>query len=82
MNPSRGGDDDDEDDQWGEEERHRSPGDVSTEDAGVRKEEKGEAVEIMFLSTARAGTVIVRESEVERAVRALQRAVDVVREEG
>lgn len=37
-------------------------------------EGKGEvtAIDISFLSTARAGTVIVRESELERAVRALE----------
>jgi hypothetical protein len=41
--------------------------------------EEGEAtvVEISFLSTARAGTVIVRESELQRAVRALDVDVDV-----
>ena len=33
--------------------------------------ENATMVEISFLSTARAGTVIVRESELERAVRAL-----------
>jgi len=35
-------------------------------------ESRDEAVEISFLSTARAGTVIVRERELERAIRALE----------
>ena len=36
--------------------------------------------EISFLSTARAGTVIVKESELERAVRALEEGAEVERE--
>lgn len=40
--------------------------------------EAAEAVEISFLSTARAGTVIVRERELDRAVRALEVCSDVV----
>lgn len=35
-------------------------------------EAQDDAVEISFLSTARAGTVIVREKELERAIRALE----------
>lgn len=36
-----------------------------------------EAVEISFLSTARTGTVIVKASELERAVRALEEVMEV-----
>lgn len=36
----------------------------------------GEIVEVSFLSTARAGTVIVRECEVERVLRALQEGME------
>jgi hypothetical protein len=37
-----------------------------------------EAVEISFLSTARAGTVIVRERELDRAIRALELGAEMV----
>jgi hypothetical protein len=40
----------------------------------------GVGAEISFLSTARAGTVIVKESELERAVRALEEGAEVERE--
>ena len=43
-------------------------------------EDGGEGIEISFLSTARAGTVIVRESELERAVKALEEGAEVERE--
>jgi hypothetical protein len=39
---------------------------------------RDEAVEISFLSTARAGTVIVRERELERAIRALEGGTEMV----
>jgi hypothetical protein len=38
---------------------------------------KGDAVEISFLSTARAGTVIVKASDLDRAMRALEEAAEV-----
>lgn len=41
-------------------------------------EAQDEAVEISFLSTARAGTVIVRERELERAIRALEAGAEMV----
>jgi hypothetical protein len=43
-----------------------------TEAGRKTSELRDEAVEISFLSTARAGTVIVRERELERAIRALE----------
>ncbi len=42
-------------------------------------EAQDDAVEISFLSTARAGTVIVRERELERAIRALEYGAEMVR---
>ena len=41
-----------------------------------------EGLEISFLSTARAGTVIVKESELERAVGALEEGTEMEREGG
>jgi hypothetical protein len=46
-----------------------------------RSDERHDAtvvVEISFLSTARAGTVIVRERELERAIRALDAGAEMV----
>lgn len=40
----------------------------------------GGGTEISFLSTARAGTVIVKESELDRALRALEEGAEVERE--
>ena len=46
--------------------------------AGSKAEAPDEAVEISFLSTARAGTVIVREKELDRAIRALDAGAEMV----
>jgi hypothetical protein len=48
------------------------------EAGGKTSESRDEAVEISFLSTARAGTVIVRERELERAIRALEGGNEMV----
>lgn len=50
--------------------------------AGSPRMKTGEELEITFLSTARAGTVIVKASEIERAVEALQGAVEKVNGHG
>ncbi len=47
--------------------------------ASQQPEASDEAVEISFLSTARAGTVIVRERELERAIGALDVGAEMVR---
>lgn len=55
-------------------ERERSSG------GGGDADPDGGGTEISFLSTARAGTVIVKESELDRALRALEEGAEVERE--
>jgi hypothetical protein len=47
---------------------------------GEETDPDGEGAEISFLSTARAGTVIVKESELDRALRALEEGLELERE--
>lgn len=56
-------------------ERERSSG-----GGGGDADPEGGGTEISFLSTARAGTVIVKESELDRALRALEEGAEVERE--
>lgn len=45
-----------------------------------RKSVDAEPIEISFLSTARAGTVVVKASELDRAVKALEQVTEVNRQ--
>jgi hypothetical protein len=59
-------------------EREKSSGGGSG--GGGDADPDGGGTEISFLSTARAGTVIVKESELDRALRALEEGAEVERE--
>ena len=61
-------------------ERERSSGGGGGGGGGGDADPDGGGTEISFLSTARAGTVIVKESELDRALRALEEGAEVERE--
>ena len=56
------------------------PGGREKSSSGGGTDPDGGGTEISFLSTARAGTVIVKESELDRAMRALEEGAEAERE--
>lgn len=57
-----------------------SPGGRERSSGGGGADPDGGGTEISFLSTARAGTVIVKESDLDRAMKALEEGAEVERE--
>jgi hypothetical protein len=78
--PPLGADNDDEDPSAPKADLKHVPEGVVVQKAVLDEEyqDEDEVLEISFLSTARAGTVIVRERELERAVRALRIGEEMV----
>jgi hypothetical protein len=80
LPPALRADDDDDDSSAPKADLKHVPEEVVLQKAVLDEElqDEDEGLEISFLSTARAGTVIVRERELERAVRALRIGEEMV----